>query len=133
MHFANVYEQDTYYAQFCTFYDIIIDSSLDLGPNLIGKMLSLNLQEDRNSFYTREHMTEIVIPLLRRGKEAGEFTSSMPAEELYDAVNFIFLGLELKWCMKKGDLDWKSEFHRITDEVLGHSLQPAEVSAAEKR
>ena len=119
MHFANVYEQNTYYQQFCTFYDIIIDSSLDLGPELVGKMLSLNLKDNKNSFSTRDHLTEIVIPLLRKGQEAGEFASAIQAEELYDAVNFVFLGLELKWCMRKGDLDWKSEFHRITDSLLG--------------
>ena len=118
MHFANVYEQDTYYKQFCKFYDIIIDSSIDLGPDLIGKMLSLNLQEDKNSFSTRDHLTEIVIPLIRKGQESGEFSSNIPAGELYDAVNFVFLGLELKWCMKKGAIDWKSEFHRITDAIL---------------
>ena len=118
LHFANVYEQDTYYKQFCKFYDIIIDSSVDLGPDLIGKMLSLNIQEDKQSFYTRDHLTEIVIPLIRKGQESGEFTDRVAAKELYDAVNFVFLGLELKWCMKKGEVDWKAEFHRITDALL---------------
>lgn len=118
LHFGSIYQMNTYYEQFCLFYDMIIDSSIQLGAALISKMLSLNLQKDAHSFETREHLTEIVIHLIEKGQRAGEFTADVSATDLYDAVNFVFLGLELKWAVKQGQIDWKGEFHRITDGLL---------------
>lgn len=118
LRFANVYQMESYYEQFHLFYDMIIDSSLALGPDLVGKMVVLNLQTDRHSFEARDRLTEIAIYLIQKGQNAGEFQSGAEAKQLYDNINFVFLGMELKWCVKKGCYDWKTEFHRITDGIL---------------
>ncbi len=118
LRFANVYQMESYYRQFHLFYDMIIDSSLSLGPDLVGKMVALNLQRDRHSFETRSRMTEIAMYLIRNGQKAGEFLSPLDARDLYEDINFVFLGMELKWCVKKGSFDWKAEFRRISDAVL---------------
>ena len=118
LNFADIYQMESYYDQFHHLYDMVIDSSLEIGPDLIGKMISLNLREDKNSFSAREQVTEIVILLIQRGQKNGEFRSEVDAKNLYDSINFIFLGLELKWCLKKGAIDWKADFRRLSDSLL---------------
>ncbi len=118
IHFSKVYEEDTYLDQIHKFYDMIIDGSLYLGPKLIGKMLSLNLLNDKGSFSTRDKLTEIVILIIQKGQQSGEFKSQEPAKNLYDACNFTFLGMEYRWCVNDGDYPWRENFHKVANSIL---------------
>ena len=118
LHFSNIVQADTYYEQFHLFYDMIIDRSIELGPKLIAKMLDLNLSKDFNSFATRDQLSKIVEVFIDKGKKANEFQSNEDTKMLYDACNFAFLGLEYKWAVKQGQLDWKQAFYQITDAIL---------------
>lgn len=118
LHFADVYQQDSYYDQFHLFYNMIIDSSLELGSAIVNYMMANNIRHHGRAFDRRERLTQIAIPLIRKGKDAGEFMNPASPEDLYDAVNFAFLGLETKWALRDGAIDWSGDFARVSDAIL---------------
>jgi AcrR family transcriptional regulator len=118
LNFAGVYQAETYYEQFHLFYQMIIERSEELGPSVTAKMMSLNLTSDSHSFETRSELTDIVLLLIEKGQKSGEFLSTESAADLYNACNFVFLGLEYKWSVKRGAVDWSKEFWRISDGIL---------------
>ncbi|HCA33548.1 MAG TPA: hypothetical protein DEP00_00065 [Lachnospiraceae bacterium] len=122
-HFVDIYKLTSCRDQFHKIYDLIIDGSYQLGPQLIGKMLSLNLVNDQHSFELREPIANMILAIIEKGQQNGEFTSKLTAADLFDAVNFDFLGMEYKWSVKKGDFDWKAKFYTLTDILLEVSDQ----------
>lgn len=119
LRFSDVYQADSYLEQFDLFYGMVIDSSLELGPSIIGHMLARDLERHGHSFDRREALTKIAVPLIRKGQAAGEFGSPARPEDLYDAVNLTFLGLEVKWALRDGKINWKGDFRRAAYAILG--------------
>lgn len=117
-HFSEDCQAETCYEQFHLFYRMVIENLEELGPGVVAKMMSLNLTTDSHSFETRKELTDIILGLIKKGQESGEFQSTESAQNLYNACNFVFLGLEYKWSVKRGAVDWSGEFRRITDGIL---------------
>jgi AcrR family transcriptional regulator len=119
LRFSDVYQADSYLEQFDLLYGMVIDSSIELGPSIIGHMLARDLEQHGHSFDRRETLIKIAIPLIRKGQAAGEFCSPARPEDLYDAVNLTFLDLEVKWALRDGKIDWKGDFRRAAYAILG--------------
>lgn len=100
---------DSFFEQLMYCFDTLIDEGLKYGTDFFSQMLITNLSEDRGSFDFRDNLTDIAVTIIRKGQECGEIKNSRDAVELYKIAGYTFFGLQVSWCIKDGNLEWKKE------------------------
>lgn len=101
-------EEDCWHQIFGCF-EVLMDESSHIGSDLLGRMLVINLQEDRHSFDRRSHITDSMVKTIRRGQESGQFLNTSDPIQLYEAAAYLFQGYEMMWCIRKGGMDWHAK------------------------
>lgn len=91
-------------------FGVLMDETEHIGPELLGLIISINIQQDRHSFDRRAEVTERLVAIIESGQRCGRFKNTRPAEELYEASAHMFQGYELLWCIRKGRTDWRGSF-----------------------
>lgn len=108
----------SHWEQLMVCFGTLVDETEHVGPELMARMLQINLREDQHSFDERAYLTDVMVAIIRRGQEAGELTTALPAEKLYDAAAYLFQGYMTMWCVRKGQMDWRSEFEESLRALL---------------
>lgn len=103
-------KEDDPWKQLCKSFDVLIDESERMGPELLSRMLQINLQEDRHSFDARGKVTDQLIAIIRKGQELGQIKNTDEPAKLYRASAYLFQGYELLWCIRRGQTDWRQRF-----------------------
>lgn len=88
----------------------LMDETERIGAELLGRIISINIQEDRHSFDRRSSVTDQLVGIIRRGQGCGRFANRQDPTELYEACAHMFQGYELLWCIRKGQTDWRANF-----------------------
>ena len=96
-------------SQLLNAYLVLIDECERIGPDLVSRILTANLQEDRGSYDTRDAITEPMVAIIRRGQEIGDIDNPEDPYQLYLSSAYLFEGLQFMWCVKKGDFDWRTQ------------------------
>ena len=86
-------------------FETIILRSEYIGPDLSGQLLIVNIKDDKGTYDFNEELTKMAVILIRKAQEAGQIRNQSPAEQLYRASAYAFLGYETTWCIKKGSFD----------------------------
>ena len=100
-------------------YLAIIEECERIGPDLLSRILTSNLQNNYGSFNTRSAITERMSQIIRTGQETGELGSARDAGDLYFSTAYLFEGLQFMWCVNKGDFDWRRKLREGLRAILG--------------
>ncbi|OPJ58018.1 TetR/AcrR family transcriptional regulator [Clostridium oryzae] len=101
----NLMNAENYWEQLWKCFEVIIKFSVDIGYDLNGQSLKININKDIGTYNIKESLTRIAVPIIKRAQEAGEIRNQSPAEELYRASIFTIYGYDVMWCIKKGSFD----------------------------
>ena len=105
-------DAEDHWSQLLLCFDTLVDESSRLGPDLLSRVLIINLENNRHTLDMRQHLTDVMIRIVELGQRSGQIGNPAPAEELYRAAAHLFSGYELMWCINKGDFDWKVELQQ---------------------
>ncbi len=100
---------DSYFEQLMYCFETLVDEGLKYGTDFFSQMLIINLTVDRGSFDLRDNLTNLAITIIKKGQEAGEIKNEKTPLEVYSTCAFAFFGLQVTWCLKDGNFDWKKE------------------------
>lgn len=114
---ASIILADNYWQQLIICFETLMEESIKLGYDLSSKMFIMNLKEDRGSFDFREHLTNIMVAIIKKGQEANQILNKSNPETLYRASAFTFTGYELMWCIKDGKFDWQRELTKALEDI----------------
>ncbi len=97
------------WTQLCTSYNMLMDETERIGPDLLGRILAINLKENKRSFERRMRLTENMIAIIRRGQEHRELSNRSDPKRLCEASAYLYQGYELLWCVQNNE-DWRVQF-----------------------
>ena len=109
---------DDCWTQISASYSTLMDASERIGSDLLGRILTINLHENRNSFERRAEITDRMIEIIQAGQERGELANPSDPVQLYEASAYLFQGYELLWCVRKGEFDWRERFMASLEALL---------------
>ena len=92
---------ENHWEQLMICFETLIQSSERIGADLTGQILIMNIKEDKGTYDFNEDLTRMAVALIEKAQEAGQIRNQSPAESLYRASAYAFLGYETKWCIKK--------------------------------
>lgn len=98
---------ENHWEQLMICFETLIESSERIGPDLIGQLLMMNIRHDKGTYDFDEDLTRMAVLLINKAQKAGQIRNQSPAEPLYRAAAYVFLGYETTWCIKK------KNFHRM--------------------
>ena len=104
-HILDIVSADNYWEQLMACFEAIILRSENIGPDLNGQLLIMNIKNDKGTYDFNEDLTKMAVTLIEKAQKAGQIKNQSPAEQLYRASAYAFLGYETKWCIKKGSFD----------------------------
>lgn len=102
---ANLMNSGSYWEQLWKCFEAIIKFSIDIGADLNGQCLKINITNDIGTYNLKEPLAQIAIPIVKKAQEAGQIRNQSPAEDLYRASVFTIYGYDLMWSIKKGSFD----------------------------
>lgn len=76
-----------------------------IGPDLNGQLLIINIKEDKGTYDFNNDLTRMAVSIIKKAQKAGQIRNQSPAEQLYRASAYAFMGYETIWCIKKGSFD----------------------------
>lgn len=109
---------DNHWEQLMMLFEMLIEETRKYGTDFMSQMFISNLKEDAGSFDMREELTEIAVAIVKKGQEAGQIRSTCDAAALYTAAAYTFSGMEVMWCIKNGEFDWKLELRRAMEVIF---------------
>ena len=121
LNFSSILSENSPWKQFIMCYEMILDESVNYGVDILSQMFISNLKSDSGSFDFRESITNIMVTLINKAKKAGEILNPMDTETLYRASAYAFSGIEVLWCIKDGNLDWKRELTKSLEAIFNVS------------
>lgn len=102
---------DSSWDQLILMFDHLINMMMNLGPDINSQLLSINLQDNKNTFDLRQNLTDIAIQIIANGQADKQIRNLSDPADLYRSAAYMFTGYEYMWCVKNGDFPWKSEFY----------------------
>lgn len=109
-HLLDILLADQYWEQLMALFEAIVKESVKYGVDMYRQLFVSNLNKDYGSFDFREDLTRVAVNLVEKAQQAGQIRNQSPAEALYRASAYAFLGYELTWCMKG---DTFEGFHNV--------------------
>ncbi len=109
---------DSYFEQLMYCFETLINEGLKYGTDFFSQMLITNLASDRGSFDFRDNLTNLALTIIKKGQESGELRSNSSPLELYKTSAYIFFGLQVTWCIKDGNFEWKNEMREALKIIL---------------
>lgn len=101
----DVVSADNYWEQIIACFEAIILRSEYIGPDLDGQLLIMNIKENKGTYDFNENLTKVIVALIEKAQKAGQIRNQSPAEQLYRASAYAYMGYETIWCIKKGSFD----------------------------
>ncbi|MCF0107209.1 MAG: TetR/AcrR family transcriptional regulator [Holdemanella sp.] len=101
---------EDYYEQLSDCFQIIIDQALRFGPDLYAQLYVSNIKENRGTFKMNHHFNELVIEIIRKGQERGQFQNKTDARMLFETLADLCFGCGIRWCLSKGYDDFTTSF-----------------------
>lgn len=101
----DVVSAENYWEQLMVCFETIILSSQYIGSDLNGQLLIMNIKDDKGTYDFTEDLTPIAVTIIKKAQKAGQIRNQSPAEQLYRASAYAFMGYETIWCIKKGSFD----------------------------
>lgn len=98
---TDVISAENHWEQLMICFETLINSSEKIGPDLIGQLLIMNIKHDEGTYDFDEDLTKLAVLLIEKAQKAGQIRNQSPADSLYRASAYVFLGYETKWCIKK--------------------------------
>jgi len=114
----DVFNADNYWERLMACFDMLIDTSGNIGAELYAQMYIVNLKEDRGTFNFNENLTKLAVLLIERAQKAGQIRNQSPARPLYRAAAHTFEGYDLLWCIKDGNFDRKPVIRRAMEDIF---------------
>ncbi|WP_033166318.1 TetR/AcrR family transcriptional regulator [Clostridium sp. KNHs205] len=108
-HLISILSKDNYWDQLLICFESLIKEASKFGTDFMSQMLTCNLKVDYGSYDFREELTNVVVMIIKKGQEAGQFRNRNDALTLFRAASYMFLGQEVTWCIKKGEFMWLDE------------------------
>ncbi|MDF2871599.1 MAG: transcriptional regulator, TetR family [Anaerocolumna sp.] len=105
-HLISILSKDNYWDQLLICFESLIKEASKFGTDFLSQMLICNLKEDYGSYDFRQELTNVVVMIIKKGQEAGQFRNKNDALTLFQAASYMFLGQEVTWCIKKGEFKW---------------------------
>ena len=99
-------------------YRVLIDQSEKIGPELLGRILIINLQKNSGSFDKRATISQTMAELIAKAQEKHAILNISDPHELYRASAYLFQGYELMWCVNQGKSDWRFGFMSSLEALL---------------
>ncbi len=96
---------DTYWKQLVISYFALVKESDSLGYDMTGKLYIANINENKRSIEFGEQLDKTFIAIIKNAQKAGQIRNPKPADELYRAVGYSYIGLEVFWCIYKDEFD----------------------------
>lgn len=106
-----------YWEQFVEIFNQSIDVSEEIGRDLLGQRLILNLREDHGVFQVDQELAKTAALLIEQAQKVGQIRNQSPALSLYYAADYLYRGFELQWCIS-GTTDRKRQFRRMLENVF---------------
>lgn len=104
--------------QLILIFDNLIDKMMDLGPDINSQLLSINLQDNQNTFDLRQNLTDIAIHIIENAQHDKQIRNLNNASDLYRSAAYMFTGYEYMWCVKDGDFPWKEQFYNSLENLF---------------
>ena len=120
---ADFVEAENHWEQLMICFETLIKSSEDIGFDLIGQLLIMNIRNDRGSYDFDEDLTNMAVLLIKKAQAEGQIRNQSPAEPLYRASAYAFLGYEATWCIKKGRIDRMKLVRRALENI--YDVEPS--------
>lgn len=102
---ASVLNAENYWEQLWKCFEAIIKFSVEIGFDLNGQCIKININNDIGTYNLKEPLTRIAVPIIKKAQESGQIRNQSPAEELYRSSIFTIYGYDVVWCIKKGAFD----------------------------
>lgn len=99
-------------------YYALMDECERMGPDILSRILSSNLQEDHGSYDTRPTITEPMEAIIRSGQESGAIGNGGDVHQIYLSTAYLFEGIQFMWCLKDGDFDWRTQMREGLRAIL---------------
>lgn len=109
---------DNHWEQLMMLFETLIEETRKYGTDFMSQMFICNLKEDAGSFDMRDELTEIAVAVVKKGQEAGQIRNACDPLALYTASAYTFSGMEVLWCIKDGDFDWKLEMRKAMEVIF---------------
>lgn len=113
----NIIDADNYWEQLMICFEILIDKCMSIGYDLVSQMYIINLKKDCHTYDFQDNLTKLAISIVSKAQDAGQIRNKSDSEMLYRSSAYAYLGTELKWCIKNGELDLKQRI-RLTMENI---------------
>lgn len=114
---VDIISADNYWEQLMTCFEILVKESVKYGTELQKQLFISNLKEDRGSYDFREDLTRVAITVIEKAQAAGQIRNQSPAERLYRASAYAFLGYEITWCIKGEHFDAFKHIRQAMEQI----------------
>lgn len=114
---------DSNWDQLILLFDHLITGISDLGPDINSQLLSINLQDNKNTFDLRQDLADIAVQIIENGQNMKQIRNLNNPANLYRSAAYMFTGYEYMWCAKNGNFPWKEEFYNSLENLF--DLDPA--------
>lgn len=61
----------------------------------------MNIKDDKGTYDFNDNLTKIAVSIIKKAQKSGQIRNKSPAEQLYRASPYAFMGYETVWCIKK--------------------------------
>lgn len=109
---------DSNWNQLILLFDHLINKIVDLGPDINSQLLSINLQDNKNTFDLRQNLKDIAVQIIENGQNNKQIRNLNNPSDLYRSAAYMFTGYEYMWCVKDGDFPWKEEFYNSLENLF---------------
>jgi AcrR family transcriptional regulator len=113
-----ILDAENHWEQLMLCFEHLIEGSEKYGTDVCRQVLISNLKNDKGSYDFREDLTKVAISIIKHAQAAGQIRNSSPADALYEASAYAFLGYEVTWCIKSGSIDRKKEVRRAMENIF---------------
>jgi len=105
-----LFELKSSYAQLTLIFVRLIRKTKEFGWDFFGKLINANLNENRHSFALNENLRKVAESIIRNAQESGEIQNTNDPAQIYRAIAFVFMGVEVNWCIARGDFPFEKVF-----------------------
>ena len=115
---AGVLAAGNYWEQFMAIFYQLVDTSEEIGYDLLGQLFIMNIKEDQGTFDLDYNLTETAVVLIEHAQKVGQIRNQSPALSLYYAASHAFEGYDLLWCIKKRKYDRKRVLRKAFEDIF---------------
>ena len=114
----NIIAADNYWEQLVICYSTLLKESELLGSELTGLLYTANIKENKGSIAFRGSLDEMFVAIIEKAQEAGQILNKQPAEQIYKAFGYTYIGLEVYWCIYGEEFDRKKVLIEAMESVF---------------